>query len=556
MNGNTRRDVIPSPSNIIHKLIAYQPFDRIIKKFTSPSNEIAEAIINCPSNPDEREKAFKIAIGDLQDSQMIQESIFSADLEVEQDRSENTNLYFSGDLDMPPLPSEAYIDEGLGANACNWLDKYVYFSRLWAPRAFEGFHEASGIWLLSTIAARRVMSHMGKPRFTNLYIALISRTSFFTKTTTTDIAIQTVHQAGLDWLLADDNATPQKFISNMANQQISGFDQLTDEQKQWARLRAATAGQRGWYYEEFGQHIRAMMSTSGFMADFRGILRRWDDTPNRYAYATIGRGTDVVEHPYLALLANITPDDLRPFAQKGSSLWGDGFLARYALITPNNHQRKRGRFPEGERIIPADLIQPLQEWHQRLGVPNMQVVDVPGTDGKASGLKKVLCEPTEPTVLSLEPDVSDAFYAYHDGLLESIEDFKIHDLDGNYARMAEKALRVAMLLASVSGSNRIELKHWARAQAITERWRAGLHSLFAQINQLPPSLEREKEEAVLRILRKMGPATAAEVARFVRGLSGNETSRLLDGLVNAGAVVIRDTTQKRTKRYSVSGWES
>jgi hypothetical protein len=82
---------------------------------------------------------------------------------------------------------------------------------------------------------------------------------------------------------------------------------------------------------------------------------------------------------------------------------------------------------------------------------------LPGKDGKPSGLKKVSFTPAKPTVLTLNPEVNEAFYAYHDGLLEIIVKGDNHDLDGNYARMAKKALRVALLLASVSGSYEIKI---------------------------------------------------------------------------------------------------
>ena len=56
------------------------------------------------------------------------------------------------------------------------------------------------------------------------------------------------------------------------------------------------------------------------------------------------------------------------------------------------------------------------------------------------------------------------------------------DLDGNYARFPEKALRIAALFSSLGGSPEIKINHWAKAQAITERWRSNLHSLYKQVN--------------------------------------------------------------------------
>ncbi len=62
----------------------------------------------------------------------------------------------------------------------------------------------------------------------------------------------------------------------------------------------------------------------------------------------------------------------------------------------------------------------------------------------------------------------EAYYRYHDGLEDLAAASDNEYLDGNYGRFAEKALRVALLLASVQGAEAIGLRHWARAQEIAE----------------------------------------------------------------------------------------
>ncbi len=453
-------------------------------------------------------------------------------------------------IDIPPLPDTSKVDPQLGRGACKWLDDYIAFSRKWSPRAFDGFHTACGLWLLSSTAARRVQFYMGKTRYTNLYLAMTARTSLYAKTTTAEIPLQINRQAGLSWQLAADNTTPQKFISDLTTRLVNDYDSLNDEQKLYARLRVGMAGQRGWFYDEFGQHVAAMMKDNGFMADFRGLLRRLDDTPDRYEYGSIARGSDVVERPYLALLANLTPDDLRPFARRGAALWGDGFLARFALITPPEEDRRRDRFPTGERMIDANILTPLVEWHKRLGLPDVDLEDINDSKGQPTGSKRVDVTQHKTQVLSFEQDVYEAFYAYDEGLLDLIQRSSNHDLDGNYARLSEKALRVAALLASMSGAEKIEMRHWARALEIVEGWRAGLHELYYQINQPDESQDRQMEEKLLTIVQRLGGATAVDCTRYVYSLSTSEASRYLDGLVAAG-LLITTTTRKHTKRYKL-----
>jgi hypothetical protein len=450
------------------------------------------------------------------------------------------------ELEIPPLPESARLADHLGKDASPWLDKYIAFSRKWSPRAYEGFHTACGLWLLSTVAARRVLLHFGKPRFTPLTLALVARTSLYVKSTTAEIAIATLKAAGLDWLLAADDATPQKFIQDLTGPVPDDYDSLPKNVQDRIKKRCAFAGQRGWFYEEFGQKVHAMNNRTGYMTEFRGILRRFDDCWDTYEYGTISRGTDFVKQPYLALLANMTPADLRPFAKKGHSMWGDGFWARFVFVTPHTHKRKRGRFPRGERLVPSALVRPLQEWHRRLGMPSVSIVEKENASGDAIG-KKAEASGIEPQLCTWEDGVRDALYDYDNALLDIIERSDSEDMDGNYSRFAEKALRVAMLLASLENGGHIELRHWARAQGIAEQWRADLHALYEQVNEPPLSKAEQEEERVLLTMQKHGEMTAAQISRYHRGMDTGRAGQICEILARAGVLEPRKT--KRTTYY-------
>jgi hypothetical protein len=414
------------------------------------------------------------------------------------------------------------------------LDLYVDFSRRWSPRAYEGFHEACGLWLLSTVAARRVLLHLGKPRYTPLFIALAARTSLYAKSTTAEIALEVLRVAELDWLLAADEATPQKFIQDLTPRLPEGFADLPEPQRAPITLRLGFAGQRGWFYEEFGQHLQAMNRKDGYMAEFRGIIRRMDDCKDRYQYSTISRGSDVVEYPYLALLANLTPADLRPLARKGSSMWNDGFWARFAFVTPHHTQRKQDRFPPGRRTIPADLVTPLRQWHERLGIPQVTLEPKLDPQGHPTGEMEARIARPEHAPCTLGEGVEDAFYTYHDALQELMGESDNHDLDGNYSRFAEKALRIAMLLASLENGGRIEMSHWARAQSIAERWRADLHALYDEVNSPEPAEAEAMEERILEIVASKGAPTLREIAQGWWGKSSADLRPHVERLVQRG----------------------
>jgi hypothetical protein len=67
------------------------------------------------------------------------------------------------------------------------------------------------------------------------------------------VAITVLERAGLAFLLGDDKTTPQKLLADMAGCLLSNYGDLDEEQQARVRLRVAMSGQRGWYYDEFGQ---------------------------------------------------------------------------------------------------------------------------------------------------------------------------------------------------------------------------------------------------------------------------------------------------------------
>lgn len=454
--------------------------------------------------------------------------------------------------ECPPLPGSAQLDPALGADASPWLDAYLGFSRKWAPRAYDGFHEAVGLWVLSTVAARRVKLDLGGERYPSLYLANVARSSVWTKSTAHHIGAALLAACGLSFLLAPDEATPQALLSRMSTPPtVTDWDAKPAEEQERAALALAFAGQKGWDYDEFGSKVSAMMRDSGSMADFRGILRRFDDALDKYVYDTVGRGENRLTRPYLALLGSMTPAEMVPHAKRGGALWNDGFWARFAFVAPSPDDRPtKGRFPEGPRVVPVDLVQGLRAWHDRLGVPDVDVVQRKDGDGKPTRDFDVTVIARPATACALAAGVEDAFYSYHDALTTVAADSDNQDLDGNYSRFAEKALRVAILLASLENGGVIELRHWARAQAIAERWRQSLHNLYLTLSAGQHE-DARNEDRVIEIVRRLGAATPTDIRRRAPDLSTSEAASILERLASAGALQVLEMTRKGTPRYGI-----
>jgi len=249
------------------------------------------------------------------------------------------------------------------------------------------------------------------------------------------------------------------------------------------------------------------------------------------------------------LLAIMTPADIVPFAKRGAAMWNDGFWARFAFVCPDKEESKRERFPVGERIVPKSIVDPLMAWHNKLGMPNIDIEDVTDEDDKKTGRKHVVVGEYKPKTCIMDQRIPDVFYAYHDGLNDLLKKSSRTDLDGNYARFAEKAMRIAILLASFENDNYIELTHWEKAQSITERWRKNLSSLFSQVVTTAESDEkRSSEDKFVACLRKHDNLTLREI-RQRTGLSADEAIQIEVNLLKLG--IITSSKTLHSVRYSV-----
>jgi len=413
---------------------------------------------------------------------------------------------------FPQLPSEACLPQELGSDACPWLDEYTKFSQIWSPLSFDGYHEACGLFVLSTVAARRVVFHFGRTRATNLYVLLVGRTSIHAKSTAAEIAVDLLRIAGLDWLLAPDEITPQKLIQMMSSRSLpENFQNLDDHEQRKTINRLLTVGQRGWFLDEFGGSLSSMVQPNSVMSGLKDLIRKLDGTPPEYNYSTVARGQNLVRYPYLSLLGNVTIADLEPYARKGAALWRDGFFPRFAMVVPPVNRLENGSFPNTERIFPESLKDNLVSWNERLGLPEYRIVD-------SNSCQYLQPQSTVPTVLKISDNVFEACDKYRTALRFMTWRSKIEEFDGNYARFHEKALRIAALFASINDFDTIELNHWARAQEITERWRVSLHELYRQINSTPLYQQTARikdlsvEEQVLR-------AVFEKEKKDIRGIS-------------------------------------
>ena len=458
---------------------------------------------------------------------------------------------------IPALPSEAYLDPELGAHAAPWLDGYIQYSQQWATRSAHAFHEAVGLWMMSTVAARRICIHDRKRIYPNLFIAMIARSTLYGKSTAADLGNEALKQAGCGALVYEGHATPQAFLQDMSGYVDPEYGYVDSAEQERLCQRLAFASQCGWYLNEWGGMLKQMTRSESHMSAFHDLIRSLDDNVDRYTNRTVLRGRESIHQPYLAFLASATPSDLQLFLSPESRWWSDGFWPRFALVAPRLHEPPSDAdAPEGLAVMPPDLVAMLHSWHVRLGIPVCTVEQIVDASNRPTNKWRRQVGNWTCTQLGFSAEARHAYRAYGHALLHLVQADKVPEhFASSYGRYAEKALRIAMLLASCADTSdhpTVTLEHWAYAQRVTERWRTMLHEVVEMIEHSQPLSRDERiEQRVLHLLSSQGAQSVRDLRRHVHGASSGDILKALEHLVEAG--IIRSVVQGQKTLFYVPG---
>jgi hypothetical protein len=449
----------------------------------------------------------------------------------------------------PILPGSAYIAAKHAEGACPWLEAYIAHSKHFAPWGMEGAHQAVGLWVLSTMAARRVFLALGPSEvYPSLFLAMIAESTLYSKSTTALIGMHILEWSGGSCFLAADHSTPQALLRSMSGVVPHAYGHSNDDARESIRSSLGFAAQRGWYFDEWGHLLPQLRRPDSAMSGFHSFLRILDDGRIRFKNDTIQRGVEAIEQPYLSLLTAATENDLAPFTTPGASWWRDGFYPRFAFITPQPDEAvSLSPFPAQKETPPGHLVAPLHTWHVGLGIPSVAVEEsLDGKTGKPTGVWQATIAPLQRRELGISPAARDAYEAYLITMRTMLTTGVVpRDFFASYARLHTKAIRIALLLASFQGCELIELRHWAYAQAVVESWRMNLHTLVdrvAHVGEEPA--ERKDEERIVHILTHSGQATARELQRHIKGMTSERLIKTLGAMEKIGRIFVHQEGKK------------
>ena len=449
--------------------------------------------------------------------------------------------FFQDAQRFPQLPDSAQIPPE-NALQGGWLDEYIEFSRQESPAAWDTYHESCGLWLLSTLAARRIAV---RPTLTvtiwpNQFIALVGLSTLWRKSTTANVARHVLKDVGAGAMVYPYISTAENLISIMRPPRtIKDWDKLTPDEKEARQESWRWAHVRGLYVDELGVRIHSILNRRGAYAALYGLLLQ-AGRGEPLGQHTLGRGLEATETGYVTLLGSMTPANLSKMGAEDSDMWQDGFFSRFVFSCPPVDVRPRTARWKHIEHIPNEVLTPLAEWHKRLGQPRMtmEAVFSDDEDQKPTGETRLSVAIPEPQFLTIAPDAYDAFYDYMDALTQIVFD---ESQEGNftlapsYASLPTAALRVAMLLASVDGHSEIKFRYWARGQQIAERWRESLHNLFEQVETPKADPGAAKVDKVFRIVQdewqKGGGQARVSIGYITRRLRTLPKTEVMDLLV-------------------------
>lgn len=387
---------------------------------------------------------------------------------------------------LPVLPQRQYITTH---TPHQWLDNYIEYSQQNSPRGFSALHEACGLWLLSaTIAGRVTTNFGGRIRQTSLMIAVVARSSVWAKSHTIGIAEKVFFDAGLSWRELPTKASPQAIIEAMSNNKrvmeiyhLMDATDMSDEEirklkQELENLRMALGplwaaeGQRAWHISEFGSKIVAgMMRHGSVLADFSDLLRDINEKVGKsYKYHTRGHGVETITNPYLAIIADTTPADLRKFAKPNAPLWSNGFFPRFAITAPLLTEipslARVAYERQFEKGAPIHLTRPLVDLNERLGRRNDYRV------------------PLQKKEMAYSREIWEMLYKYEEFIQAHRLDTE--DLDGSYTRLfSEQCVAISMMLAVVEGYDEILPQHVQRAIECCERIRQATEDFYTRMTE-------------------------------------------------------------------------
>lgn len=515
-----------------------------------------ERFANYTPNPEDAKRALAVYLAALPEEQREKLERYNAKMLEEALKSTGASdsqaaQAFPLTAYMPELPRAARLSEDehrKALSAGQWVDRYVEFANRASPMTPALFQLSYGLSLLATAIARRVYVKAGDDMiYPNLYMLLVAPSTLYAKTTGLNVGLKLLEMAGLENFLLPTSCTPQSLITEMTATRVpQTFSEWSKEDKDDWQKERLFAAQRGWWMDEAASLLDLFKQKN--TADLLGLILKLYGCPARLTASTQSRGRETVRYSYLTICGPTTPAAMRCHL-KNSELWGDGLFARFLFVTPDT--APVDAFYQQSLDTPPELAQHLNKLaFTRLEMPKENI----------TGAIKA-----PPAIQAVIPDeVWKKWQAYKSGIFSLLVKRTVPEkLYALYGRLHTTAIKIAMLLAASDYVEMAEgnplvvrLEHWARAQVITEGYRASIHRLVEDASRPVDDEDQELAEKVIN-RAKTARNSRREIAQDLHMTAGTQRARLdmvISQLLADGVLEEKEIKKERgpgTKRLSV-----
>lgn len=427
-------------------------------------------------------------------------------------------------VDLNQLPETS---EKVDYRLPSWIEQYMDWAGKTGNQTPMIFHQAAGLWLLSTAIGRRLYGEApwGVKLYPNLYLMLVASTTYYRKSTAYKLADQLAREA-IPHMLMPTPGSPERFQEALAGRLPTNFDKLNKQQQERLTRAQPFSAQRGLLKDEVAG-LFGTINKRDYMTGMKDLLMELYDCPDYFDKDTQS-GLNIVENAALSILGVTTPAGLGSAVSQAD--WANGLLIRFAILTPSPNYLERPA-AKSFQPPPQQLIDELRQLHDRLPAPQ-------STD---SGLKP-------PNALKLNVDCWQSCQQYGDELRQMCAPSHDSELDerlkGVYGRLHVQAFKLASLFAALDWLNTsdevptVTDEHWIAGKAIAEDWRTSAHRLLEQLDRSGEAIQEKRHQD--RMLRAILSTRTNGIAlrNLYRNLNlpAKQARQIAQDLVRAGLV--------------------
>ena len=443
------------------------------------------------------------------------------------------------ELYVPPLPKSAQLDDKL-IEASNGVGQFHRDCADWlkkkSPMTPHIFLESAPLWAVGLAIARRAVLRLSFAEIhPNLYVLWSAPTTYYHKSTGLKAITQLVRSV-VPHLLLPETTTPEMLMAKLAGQKPTNYDQLLPSEKKLEDLGSRFAGQRGMSIDEASK----ILIPKKYMEGHSEALMQLFDGGDRMERELRGDGKLIIYNPSLSLIGATTPTMLSRYMS--DTEWESGLMARFIALTPT------------EKNMPFVISQPSPELDKMTKSLKSRLLRIhnafpqpPEWEALYSSDEAVQLKTVDTL---LEPDVMKHFNGYSKAMHELTDPRQGLDerLRGNYGRLPVLTAKLSMILtlmdwAESGGKDapRITTAHWARAQMLSEEYRASAHRLLSELNV---SQDVKNEQKILDFIARTAkdrPPSKRDIHRGTGIKNRKDVYAAIDALVESGTI---ETTER------------